>query len=154
MEIMVACEIYILQLFKGTVSRDFQPRFFSSSNPPRVLIHGPNAFRIWLRIRRDIQDNHWQSSDSAVSMRTRDRNPRVSMTPRDRIPRSQWHRGIQHENFCIRFSWFEDAIEADPAVSLTSRDTILAIFESIFWAITKPYANGFSPWIRALGGIV
>jgi hypothetical protein len=37
-------------LLKGQCHEIFDPRFFSSNNPPRALIHGLKPFRIWLRI--------------------------------------------------------------------------------------------------------
>jgi hypothetical protein len=42
-------------LLKGQCNEIFNPRFFSSINPPRALIHRLNPFRIWLRIRREIR---------------------------------------------------------------------------------------------------
>jgi hypothetical protein len=37
-------------LFKGTLTRDFRPLFFSSNRGPRPLIHGLKPFWTWLRI--------------------------------------------------------------------------------------------------------
>jgi hypothetical protein len=41
--------------------------FFHQSTLPRALIHGLKPFRIWLRNRREIQDNRLKLSASAVS---------------------------------------------------------------------------------------
>ena len=43
-------------LFKGTVFRNFYPRFFShNSNPAGHVSHMLNYFRIWFQFRRDIR---------------------------------------------------------------------------------------------------
>jgi hypothetical protein len=52
--------------FKGQCHEIFDPQFFSSINPPWVLIHGLKPFRIWLRNRREIRDNRLKSSASAL----------------------------------------------------------------------------------------
>jgi hypothetical protein len=101
----------------------FDPRLFSSNNPPRALIHGLKPFRTWLRICRVIRDNSLQI----------------------RIPRCQWDlvckfdfnesAGIQNENFCYRFcmlkwdhgSAFSGVTEttgSDSAVSMRPRKSI------------------------------
>ena len=58
---------------KGSVSRDFRPKFFSWFDPSRPLINGLKSFWIWLRFRRAIQIfkklcsmHHTAESDSAV----------------------------------------------------------------------------------------
>jgi hypothetical protein len=61
----------------------FVPLDFSSKIPPRALLNGQKLFCIWLRIRRNILDNHLQISDSAISMRLQ-----------DWFPQFQWDRRI------------------------------------------------------------
>ena len=58
---------------KGSVSRDFRPKFFSWFDPSRPLIKGLKSFWIWLRFCRAIQIfkklcsmHHTAESDSAV----------------------------------------------------------------------------------------
>jgi hypothetical protein len=51
--------------FKGTVSRDFRPLvFFHQKIPPRPLIHALKYFRIFLRIRRDMNEYVWSRAMS------------------------------------------------------------------------------------------
>jgi hypothetical protein len=73
----------IILLFKGTVPKDFYSGFFHQTISPRALIHWLKPFRIWLRIRRENENNRLQSSDPAVSMSLR---------------KSAFHRGTLREN--------------------------------------------------------
>jgi hypothetical protein len=60
-----------LQLLKEQCREIFDPRFFHQSIQPRALIHGPKPFRIWLRIRLDIQIGNRQYR---IPRNQRDRN--------------------------------------------------------------------------------
>jgi hypothetical protein len=47
---------YIRNYLKGTVQRDFLPRFFHEWVPPKALTRYLKAFQSWLRIRGNIRD--------------------------------------------------------------------------------------------------
>jgi hypothetical protein len=96
--------------------------------------------------------------DSRGLIETAGFDPAVSLTLRDLIPRSHWNRGI----------WSRSLIEialTDPAVSLRPRNPIprlnrnrgiwtLQRLSGFSRLIRSHMQNGFSPWIRALGGNV
>jgi hypothetical protein len=47
----------LINLFKGTVARDFRPSFFfHQSTPPRALIHGLKPLCIWPNFRLKIEN--------------------------------------------------------------------------------------------------
>jgi hypothetical protein len=65
-------KLYILcSFFKGTLTRDFLPLFFSSNNFPWVPDTQVKAFRIWLRIREDNRQSVIDTTvtGTAVSMK-------------------------------------------------------------------------------------
>jgi hypothetical protein len=50
-------------LERDSVTRFLTLGFFHQSIPPKALIHGLKPFCIWLRFRRENQDNRLQSLD-------------------------------------------------------------------------------------------
>jgi hypothetical protein len=62
-QLLMKLKLMLSLIFKGTVSRDFPPPVFFQQSTP--LITGQKPFRIRLRIRRELWDNHLKWSASA-----------------------------------------------------------------------------------------
>jgi hypothetical protein len=165
---MICCTSF----FKGQCHEIFDPWLFQQTIPPRALSHGLKPFRIWLRIRDEI--------DSKISKTW-------SLGVNDTAGYDFFVRVVTC-NLCIyfcygfplkgmrqsSFSWMtprrhrgvNDTAESASAVSLRLRNLLQKCLSQIprynwkwndemkmKWTLSH-MRNGFSPWIGALEGIV
>jgi hypothetical protein len=119
---------------KGTVARHFRPSFFSSINPTWDPAHGPKPFCIWPNIRGK---NRQYSNFSGVNDR-RKTTTGISLT---KFFLRNYEIVKQFKNFMRNLSGVLDDFH-----------WFLPLSKRFARRILSHMRNGFSPWIRALGG--